>query len=119
VFRPDALPGYLPLQYSQGMAGFLRQRGIPFSQLKPFLLETSGALRVHAQRMARQRGRPYRCLETSVPVEQEARAMAERDAIEEGLVCILASLELCRTRSFSFRRLPPSVHSGRRKCLNL
>ena len=111
--------GYLPLQYAQGMAGFLRQRGIPFSQLKPFLLETSGALKVHAQRMAEERGRPYRYLETSLPMEQEARAMAERDAIEEGLVCIFARLELCRTFSFNFRRDPLFVRSDRRKCLQL
>ncbi len=111
--------GYLPLQYPQGMAGFLRQRGIPFSKLKPFLLETSGALKVHAQRMARERGRPYRYLNTSLPMEQEARAVAKRDAIEDGLVCVFARLELCRTYSFSFRRLPPTVHSDRRKCLHL
>lgn len=111
--------GYLSLQYSQGMAGFLRQRGIPFGRLKPFLLETSGALKAHAQRMAEERGRPYRYLDKSLPMEQEARAMAERDAIEEGLVCVFARLELSRTYSFSFRRLPPSVHSDRRKCLHL
>ena len=78
--------GYLPLQYGQGMAGFLKERRIPFGKLKPFLLDTSAALKAHAQEMAEKRGRPYRYLEASLPMEQEARAMAEKEAIEEGLV---------------------------------
>jgi hypothetical protein len=111
--------GYLPLQYGQGMAGFLKERRIPFGKLKPFLLDTSAALKAHAQEMAEKRGRPYRYLEASLPMEQEARAMAEKEAIEEGLVCIFARQEPCRTFSFSFRQDPLFVHSVRNRCLHL
>ena len=43
--------------YPGAMVGFLDQGGIPLGRLKPFLLQTSGMLRGHAQRMARDRGR--------------------------------------------------------------
>ena len=45
--------------------------------------------------------------------------LAERDGIEEGLVCVFSILEPCRTFSFRFQGGGPFVRSARRKCLHL
>lgn len=94
--------GYLPVQNGYGMAGFLQALNIPRGQLKTSLLENSGAVIAHAKAMAAKEGRPYRYLEQKLPMEQEARKMATKDGIEEGLVCIFAVLEPCWTFSFAY-----------------
>jgi hypothetical protein len=68
---------YLSLNYAQAMSGFLNLRGIPFGRLKPFLLETSGILKGHAQRMAREQGRPYRYLETPLRLTPGVQAVVD------------------------------------------
>jgi hypothetical protein len=81
---------------------------------------------VHAQRSAEQAGRPYIYLEhattrdTGQTKEDLARKIADRDGITEGLVCILRTLEPCR--SFKLRR-NHSTHKldvvpGERKCVH-
>ena len=110
--------GYLPVQNGWQMAGFLsaHQAG---RQLKTFLTENGWALKEHAQQMAEQAGRPYRYLERKIPMEQTAREMANRDGIEEGLVCIFAILQPCRTFSFRYEQGQPFCRSAQRKCLHL
>lgn len=111
--------GYLPVQNGQGMAGFLKVLNIPRGQLKTFLLENSGAVISHAKAMAEKEGRPYRYLEQKLPMEQEARKIAARDGIEEGLVCIFAILEPCRTFSFTYAKDSDFIRPRRTKCLHL
>jgi hypothetical protein len=110
--------GYLPVQHGWQMAGFLsaHQAG---RQLKTFLTEDGWALKAHAQHMAQEAGRPYQYLERKIPMEQAAREMADRDGIDEGLVCIFAILEPCRTFSFRYEQGQPFCRSAQRKCLHL
>jgi hypothetical protein len=49
----------------------------------------------------------------------QARKLAERDSIEEGLVCVFSILEPCRTFSIRFQPGRPYVQSAQRKCLHL
>jgi len=49
-----------------------------------------------------------------VPLDKQ---IAERDHIEEGLICIFSVLEPCRTFSFRTEKGKPFVASARRKCL--
>ena len=52
--------------------------------------------------------------------EELARQIAERDHIEDGLICVLSVLEPCRTFSFRTEKgKPRSWASARRKCLFL
>ena len=48
-----------------------------------------------------------------------ARKLAERDGIEDGLVCIFSVLEPCRTFSFRFAPAQAYAQSAKRKCLHL
>jgi hypothetical protein len=49
----------------------------------------------------------------------ETTQIAERDHIEQGLICVFSVLEPCRTFSFRTEKGKPFVASARRKCLFL
>ena len=51
--------------------------------------------------------------------EDAARKLAERDGIEEGLVCIFSVLKPRRTCSFRFQPAQAYAQSAKRKCLHL
>lgn len=112
--------GYLPIMSGYSMAQFLCQHEILYKDLKSFLLTHAGVLKDHAVEMARKAGRPYEYLASSgVRKEQRAREMAEADGIEEGLVCIFAQLEPCKTFSFRYESGQAFVKPARRKCLHI
>jgi len=97
--------GYLPIMSGWAMAQFLNGLELNGSSLKPFLLENSERVKDYAVAMAQKHGRPSQYLVSHIRKEDTARQLAERDGIEEGLVCIFSILEPCRT--FSFRFEPP------------
>ena len=51
-------------------------------------------------------------------VETLARELAERDGIQDGLVCIYSVLEPCRTYSLRWNQ-PDHIQPAKRKCLFL
>ena len=73
----------------------------------------------HALAMATKHQRPYVYLHSKIQKDEEARKIAQRDGITEGLVCIFSRVEPCRTFSFRFEKGRPFVQSARRKCLHL
>ncbi len=76
------------------MAQFLNQEHIKFRDLKGFLTEHAVALQDHAKAMAETFGRPYVYLaDSGTRKEHQARALAEQDNIEEGLVCIFSQVD--------------------------
>ena len=109
--------GYLPMMSGAAMAQFLNQEGIKFRDLKSCLLEHAATLKAHAQTTAEQAGRPYLYLAaTGSRKEQRAREMTEADGIREGLVCVFAQVEPCKTFSFRFQQGHPFVNCAKRKC---
>jgi hypothetical protein len=64
-------------------------------------------------------GRPFQYLQEKVKKDDLARQIAERDHIDDGLICVLSVLEPCRTFSFRTEKGKPFVASARRKCLFL
>jgi hypothetical protein len=111
--------GYLPIQDGGGMAQFLSHENIRFRTLKAFLLENAERVTEHARTMALNQGRPYEYLPTKVRMQERARALAEKERITDGLVCIYRVLQPCRTFSFAFKKGKPFVQPARRKCLFL
>lgn len=71
---------------------------------------TKNALRVkdHAQEPARKQGRPFQYLPSRTRMEDLARQMAERERIQQGLVCIFSVVEPCRTLHSGSKRVAPS-----------
>ena len=107
--------GYLPIVSGWAMAHFLDGFDVNGSSLRPFLLENSERVKNNALAMALKHERPFQCLASPIRKEGTARQLAERDGIEEGLVCIFSILDPCRTFSFRFQKGGPFVQSARRK----
>ena len=73
-------------------------------------------LKAHAQQTAEQAGRPYRHLTSSQPMESQARALAAKDGITEGLVCVYSINETCRTFRVRYGDGKPKIGPDLRVC---
>ena len=65
-----------------------------FKHAAPWFAET---LKKHAHALAAASGRPYRHLVRGERMEENARNLAQRDGITDGLVCVYGTMETCRT----------------------
>jgi hypothetical protein len=89
----------------------------PFKEAAPGFAED---LKSHAKAMATAAGRPYLPLQSSQRMEANARAMAERDGIADGLVCIHAVNEKARTFAVRWGEgRPPRVVTDLRVCSHI
>ena len=109
------------ISYGVGVDRFLGAAGVRYKNFGTFVQGLSGQLKRHAEQLATAAGRPYQYVsKSSESKEQIARAIAERDGVTRGLVCVLRCVEPCM--SFSIRR---NAHGGfgffsqQRKCLHL
>ena len=80
--------GYLPIMTGWSMAQLLRADGVDSGQLKTFPLTNALRLKTHARGLAMKHVRPFAYLASPTPKEDAARKIAERDGIEDWLVCI-------------------------------
>ena len=110
--------GYLPFFSGAAMASFLDRRGIKRTELKTFLLRQASRLKQCATDLARREGRPFQYLAQRVRKEDLARKIADRDHIEQGLVCVFSTLEPCLTYSLRWDG-GSCIQPARRKCLFL
>src|ERR671931_1863807 len=92
--------GYLPIMSGWQMAQFFNSSGIRFRELKTFLVQNAERVKRHAMIIAQQEGRAFQYLQEKIKKADLAKPMADRDHIEEGLICIFSVLEPCRTFSF-------------------
>jgi hypothetical protein len=111
--------GYLPFFSGYAMASFLKTRKVQRRDVKRFVLTQAYRLKDHARQMAAREGRPYQYFGERTRKEDLARQVAERDGITEGLVCVFATVEPCRTFSLRWREGSAFIQSARRKCLIL
>jgi len=109
------------ISYGEGVDRFLGVVGVRYKQFKEFVLGLSERLVEHARQVAKEGGRPFEYVASRNEDKQAgAQAIAERDGIGEGLVCVLRSLESCQSfricrdgkGGFGFR-------SGQCQCLYL
>ena len=111
--------GHLSLGYPHGMEDFLNHQGVLFKQLKPFVLRQAERLRTHSHEMAERAGRPWQYFESPVRKDQRAREIASRDGITDGLVCVFATVEPCRSFRLAYGQGRPAIRPAWRKCLFL
>jgi hypothetical protein len=90
-----------------------------FKPLKPFVLRQAERLKRHARAVATQAGRPWQYLEGPIRKDQHARAIAARDGVTEGLVCVFGTVEPCRSFRLAYQHGRPALRPARRKCLFL
>jgi len=120
--------GYLNSMFPRGAFGrYLSRRGILLKNAKKFFETETKRIIVHAKDTAEQAGRPYIYLESAhthasdESKEDMARAIAERDGVTQGLVCILSVLEGCTSFAVAGNHQTHRLEVVRRprKCLHL
>jgi len=115
---PMAAPGYFSTWlYSKKIA--LNLQSPPegwwnFKEAAPWFAEK---LKAHAKELAAQAGRPYIHLSSHERMEDNARALADKDGIGDGLVCAYGTMETCRTFRVRFDPAGPKPGVDLRVCL--
>jgi hypothetical protein len=109
------------ISYSDGLDKFLGAHRVQYRDYARYAEGLSDRIRRHAEAMACQQGRPYLYVSSSARSKEDiALEIACRDGIEEGLICVLRCVELCKT--FGIRRDNRGRFgfvSQERKCLHL
>src|SRR5438132_14251301 len=86
------------LAHVGGMFNFLWQQNVLLKDFKAYVLEVTERIRRTTEQLADAAGRPRLYLaSSSTKKEDVARQIAERDGIREGLICVLSSVEPCRS----------------------
>jgi hypothetical protein len=90
------------LCYPDGLAKHLSKMRVLLKDFKGYAQQFTDRLRQGIEAVAQAAGRPIEYLpSTAISKEQRARAIAQRDGIRQGLICVLSAVEPCR--SFSIR----------------
>jgi hypothetical protein len=110
------------LAFTAGMMSFLGHMGVLLRDFGAYVQKTSERLKEASCEAARRLERPIVYLASAeTRKENEARQIAQRDGIREGLICILTCVEPCR--SYEVHRDRSRKHlvleARRRKCLHL
>ncbi len=109
------------ISYGDGLDRFLGAVGVKYKDFGTFAQGLSERLKKHAEAMAQAAGRPFLYLSNSRRSKEEvAEAIARRDGMTQGLVCVLRCVEPCM--SFSIRRNAQGefrFFAQERKCLHL
>src|SRR5437870_8971068 len=84
------------LSYLSGMDKFLGSQHVLYKDFGPFVEGLSQQIKDRAEAIAHQHQRPLEYLESAkISKEDKARAIMERDGIQEGLVCVFTCVEPC------------------------
>src|SRR3954447_4250383 len=107
--RPDDLQGLSDGPVQAGRArSFLWSQGVALKDFTAYAKATTEQIAENARRLAREAGRPVisfdhvKTRHQASRKEDLARAIAERDGITEGIVCLISAVEPCW--SFQVRR---------------
>jgi hypothetical protein len=111
--------GHLPLGYPNAMEQLLSRKGVLFKDLGKFFTRHAEDVKSNAQAVAAASVRPYEYYNRAIRKEARAREIAECDHVAEGLICILATVEPCRSFRMVFGKGRPRIIGARRKCLFL
>jgi hypothetical protein len=88
-------------------ARFMWAQGFPLKDFKRYVQQVTQQVKARAQQVAQEAGRPFLYLATNrtrargSSKEELARAIAERDQVTAGLICVLSAVEPCT--SFELR----------------
>src|SRR4051794_20791093 len=115
--------GHLNGFFPDGAFGrYLSRRGILLKDAGPFFEAETQRIRDHVVSLAAAAGRPVEYLAGASThrsgTSKEARAIAERDGVTEGLVCVLSVVEPCRSFAVAPNRQTRRLEVRPRKCLH-
>src|SRR4051794_18642800 len=105
-------------------AYYLSRRGILLKDAGRFFEAETQRIRDHVVSLAAAAGRPVEYLagasthRSGTSKEARARAIAERDGVTQGLVCVLSVVEPCRSFAVAPNRQTRRLEVRPRKCLH-
>jgi hypothetical protein len=110
------------LSHTRGLQNYLWARRIPYKNFAEHSLEVSARLEEASLHQARQLGREIRYLNSAQHRKEDiARAIANRDRIRAGLICVLRSVDPCM--SFQINKNHEThkleIRYRQRKCIHL
>lgn len=111
--------GYLPISYAQSMEAFLSHQGVLVKDFKHFASSCSHRIKEHAVAVAERAGRPFLYLNTPIRKDERAREIAERDGINQGLVCVFSIVEACQSFRLRYGDGRPQLAASQPRCLCL
>ncbi len=111
--------GYLPISYAEAMEGFMNRQGVLFKAFKRFASTCSEGIKEHAMDVARKAQRPFIYLNSPVRKEEQAREIARRDGITQGLICVFSSVEACQSFKLKYGEGKPRLTPSMPRCLCL
>jgi hypothetical protein len=111
-----------PVSYADGMSRFLSAQGILLKDFGAYAEATSNRVKQASLAIAERAGRPVQYLASSkVRKDLLAREIAERDAVDDGLICVFKTVE--PMQGFSLHRNREAkkleLRMEQRKCLHL
>ena len=117
------LNGWMP---KGAFARFLLVKSVLLVAFKGYVSRVTGQLKAHAMALAAKAGRSYEYLERAHTAgsgsskEELARAIAERDGIQEGLIAVFSAVEPCMSFNVRGNRETHKLEvvRGARKCLH-
>lgn len=96
--------GHLTKLFAPGaVSAFLWAQGFPMKEFTHYAQATTERITANAKHLAAEAGRPYIYLDHArtrlgaQKKEDMARAIAERDGVREGVVCLISVVEPCRS----------------------
>lgn len=109
------------LAYTQGMQWFLNSAGILLKDFTTYAQSVTDRVRAATEQLAQAAGRPLRYLDsTRISKEEQARQIAERDGVQDGLIGVFSAVEPCFSyeirRDAATRRL--QLRGRTQKCLH-
>lgn len=109
------------LCYPDGLGRYLSSIKVLLKDFSEFTQGLTARIRQAAEQIAGSAGRPVQYLASpSLSKEERARAIAKRDGIEEGLICVLTAVEPCQSFRIARDRSRKELvlQSALRKCLH-
>ena len=109
------------LCYPDGLGKHLSWMRVLLKDFAEYTQGVTARVRQAAEQIAGSAGRPVEYLASpSLSKEERARAIAERDGIEEGLICVLTAVEPCQSFRIARDRSRKELvlQGALRKCLH-
>src|SRR6185436_12411485 len=81
---------------------FLWRQGVRLSEFGRYVHRATEKVKKHARQIAADAGRPFLYLDAATKAvgqskEEFVRTIAERDGVTEGLICVLSTVEPCKS----------------------
>jgi hypothetical protein len=117
VFDRIIFKGYLPIRTAENADCFLSRQGILLKDFTPFTKKHTALLKNHAMTIARDANRPYEYRAHVKAKDDYAKAIATRDHISDGLVCVLACNEENHSYALRYGKGRPALAPVSPHCL--